>query len=428
MTRAPGSRLADARSAGNGGAWPPQIRFVRLLARRLHEHGAAAHRLERVVSAVAEQLNCRCDVFSTPTSVFLAFRDVDDPTGTADAYPTLLLRLKPGSIDLAALHAVDEIADEVAAGRLDLEEGTRRLEAIPEAAPVVPFVPQLLAFGVVGATVALLLGGAWFDVAAGAALALVTGLFTLRLGSHWQEVGSFEPLVAFIVTVGAYGASMLDPAASVPNIVIAALIILMPGLDLTVAVTELSTGHLASGTSRFAGALVVLLKLALGVMLGTQLMLGLGLGHETPEVPVLELSDFFVWAAVLLAGVAFGILFNARRGDWPAVTVAAAASYSSSYFATEAFGPEFGVFLAAFVVAGLSNLYARLLNRPALTMRMPGIILLVPGSLGYRALSFLFSRNIEDGIDAAVSFAVVLAALVGGLLLGNTLIPPRRNL
>jgi uncharacterized membrane protein YjjB (DUF3815 family) len=132
--------------------------------------------------------------------------------------------------------------------------------------------------------------------------------------------------------------------------------------------------------------------------------------------------------AIVFTGIAFAILFGAQRRDWFAVLVAALLSFVANYFATRAFGPEVGVFLAALLVAAASNGYARLFQRPATVMRKPGIILLVPGSLGYRALTFLFSKNIDDGLDAAVSVTVILAALAGGLLLGNTFIAPRRNL
>lgn len=407
---------------------PPQARFIRLLATRLHEYGTAAHRLEGAVSSVAAKLGLRCDVFSTPTSVFLAFREMDDPAGTDDAWPTQLIRLKPGNIDVAKLCEVDAIAEEVTAGTLDLAEGTRRLLAVPDSPPVAPLWGQLLAWGVIGGTVASLLGSTWADVGAAAVLATLTGLLALRWGRGWQEAGSFEPIAAFVVTTAAYAIAAAVGGGTVPNIVIGALIILMPGLDLTVAITELSTGHLASGTARFAGAMVVLLKLSLGVMLATQGMQWLGFADARLIHPD-ELSPaWFTWIAVVATAIAFAVLFNTLKRDWLAVLVAAMTAYTINYFARQYFGSEFGVFLAALVVASMSNLYGRTLNRPASIMRLPGIILLVPGSLGYRALTFLFSRNIEEGINAAISVTVVLAALVGGLLLGNTLVAPRRSL
>lgn len=403
----------------------PEVHFVRLLATLLHQYGTAAHRLEGAVSAAAEQLGLQVEVFSTPTSVFLSF--ADSPEDHANRH-TELVRLSPGQIDVGRLAVLDDIAERVGEGSLSLEDGLRELRAVRDMEPVAPLWGQLLAWAAVGVTVAGLLGSTWTDLGSAALLALVTGALTLRVGGRWREAGSFEPIVAFAVTVAAYLLARLAGGGEVPNVVIAALIILMPGLDLTIAITELSTGHLASGTARFAGATVVLFKLALGVMIATQLMHGLGFAEQVPTDPALYAPRWLVWVMLVGAGFAFAVLFNAQLRDWPAVVLAAMLAFFASDIGTSYLGTEAGVFIAALLVAAASNVYGRLVNRPSSIMRLPGIILLVPGSLGYRALTFLFSRNINEGIEAAVSVAVVLAALVGGLLLGNTLVVPRRNL
>ena len=48
-----------------------RIGFVIELARRLHQYGAAAPRLEQAVGNVAQQLGFACDVLSTPTSIVI---------------------------------------------------------------------------------------------------------------------------------------------------------------------------------------------------------------------------------------------------------------------------------------------------------------------------------------------------------------------
>ena len=48
------------------------------------------------------------------------------------------------------------------------------------------------------------------------------------------------------------------------TVIICSLIVLLPGLSLTNAMTELASQHLVSGTARFAGAIMTVLKLALG--------------------------------------------------------------------------------------------------------------------------------------------------------------------
>jgi uncharacterized membrane protein YjjB (DUF3815 family) len=56
------------------------------------------------------------------------------------------------------------------------------------------------------------------------------------------------------------------------------------------------------------------------------------------------------------------------------------------------------------------------------------MILLVPGSVGFRSLSFVFERDVFLGLDTAFTVITVLISLVAGLLFGNLLVPPRRSL
>jgi uncharacterized membrane protein YjjP (DUF1212 family) len=50
-----------------------RVGFVIELARRLHQYGAAAPRLEQAIGNVSQQLGLACDVLSTPTSIVLSF-------------------------------------------------------------------------------------------------------------------------------------------------------------------------------------------------------------------------------------------------------------------------------------------------------------------------------------------------------------------
>ena len=92
------------------------------------------------------------------------------------------------------------------------------------------------------------------------------------------------------------------------------------------------------------------------------------------------------------------------------------------------FTPQFGVFLAGVCMAALGNLYARFVGRPGSLVRVPGIILLVPGSVGFQSLWLFAQRDVFPGIDMAVSLVAILACLVAGLLFGDLLVPSRRIL
>jgi uncharacterized membrane protein YjjB (DUF3815 family) len=80
-------------------------------------------------------------------------------------------------------------------------------------------------------------------------------------------------------------------------------------------------------------------------------------------------------------------------------------------------------------VIGLAgNLYARWLDRPALVATMPGILLLVPGSLGYRSLTAFIEQEGLAGLEFAFGTVLIAISIVGGLLVSNLLAPPRRSL
>jgi uncharacterized membrane protein YjjB (DUF3815 family) len=56
------------------------------------------------------------------------------------------------------------------------------------------------------------------------------------------------------------------------------------------------------------------------------------------------------------------------------------------------------------------------------------MIILVPGSLGYRSLSALLDQQTLQGVEYAFGTMIVAMSLVGGLLASNALLPPRRIL
>ena len=210
------------------------------------------------------------------------------------------------------------------------------------------------------------------------------------------------------------------------SVIIASLIVLMPGLTLTTAVRELSSQHLISGTARMMGAMATLLKLAFGTVAATQLCDLLGLvappGAE-PPVP-----QWTAWLAVFSAALAFAVLFRAPRRYVPVVVASVVLGYACTQVGGAYIAPAFGVFLGSLAIGAASNLFARVANRPGALVREPGIILLVPGSVGFRTLSFVFERDVLVGIDTAITLVTLLVSIVAGLLFGDLLVPPRKKL
>ena len=64
-------------------------------------------------------------------------------------------------------------------------------------------------------------------------------------------------------------ASTLGPL-NLNTVVIASLLVLLPGMAITNAVNELTSQHLVSGTARFSGAVATVIKLTVGTMIALQ--------------------------------------------------------------------------------------------------------------------------------------------------------------
>src|SRR3546814_11047062 len=90
------------------------------------------------------------------------------------------------------------------------------------------------------------------------------------------------------------------------TVVIAALIVLMPGMSLTNAVNELTSQNLISGTARFAGAISTMHKLTVGTMIALTAAQVLGVD---PQVRALRPQPAWVeWGALLTGVLAFAVL------------------------------------------------------------------------------------------------------------------------
>jgi uncharacterized membrane protein YjjP (DUF1212 family) len=396
-----------------------EISFVLRLARALHSYGVPAHRLEDVLESAARKLGLEGQFFSTPTSIFAAF-------GPQDAQHTFLIRVNPGAVDLGKLAELDAVAVRVLREKLAPSTGSAQIDEIIAAPSRYGSALTTLAFGLASAAASRFLGGGWKEIGLSAILGWLIGLLMLLAGKQPAVGRVFEPVAAFSVTVLAAVFSLLVGPYAVSNATLAGLIVLMPGLTLTVAITELSTQHLASGTARLSAAFVVFLSMGFGVAIGetiTRKLIGAAQIARADTLPAWTL-----WLAMMAMSLALTVLLRAKARDAVWIVISGALAFTTAQLGARWLGAELGVFVGALTIGIASRGYAQWLDRPALITQVPGLLLLVPGSVGFRGLAALLDKQVISGIDTTFKMTLTAVALVAGTLIANILAPMRREI
>jgi uncharacterized membrane protein YjjP (DUF1212 family) len=407
-----------------------RIAFVLELARRLHQYGTSAPRLEMAIAGAAQRLGLSADVWSSPTAIIISFADLaQGEEGVAQT--TQVMRLAPGEVNLERLCQADDIADRAIAGELGLREGFRLLRELGRPDTRREKIGSIASYGLSAASIAaLFLHSSWVDLVVAGVIGVIIGCITLLAASRPQLAVASDAISALVATTVAIVVSAFVVPLAIKSVVLASLIILVPGMSLTTAVREISSQHLVSGMARMGGAMSTLLKLTFGTIAATQLCAAVGITARDFALPALP--TWTDYPALLVAAVAFAILFRAARRDWPVVIVAVVVGYLATRWGGAISGSlpgaPVGVFLGGLLLGALANVYARFAHRPGAVIREPGILLLVPGSVGFRSVSFLLERDTTLSVDTGLLLVTLLVSLVAGLMFGDLLVSPRRSL
>ena len=404
---------------------PLEVRFLKRYAGNLHAAGVPAHQFERMMTALSDKLGFDCGVLSSPTAIFLSFHFQDDEDDDRPI-PMQLLRMYPPAINLGNTAELYALGNSLLDGEIDISQANADLKGWqPE--QLYPLWLQIICWGLTGGAVAVMLSTSWYGIGAAALACAINGILVTQAGDALRE-GGLAAIAALLSTFVVFALNRIIPGLDVFVVIMSSLIVLIPGLGLTIAVTELSTDHLASGSARLAGALVTLLKLSLGVLIGTVIVHWFGWSPDPIAAGAMVLPpDWFRWPALVAGAFSFAVLFSARKRDFHIAMAAAIVSYLVSRAGVAVGGVEFGVLLASMSVAVLANLYGRLFKQTGALIRVPGIILLVPGTIGYHGATALFLDGGANLSDTTLLALRLLISLVGGLLFGNTLLPPRRG-
>lgn len=409
---------AEAELEEGGAPLGATFDFVLRLGRALLSFGLPAQRLEEALSRVGQALGLTIDCFSTPTALIVTASD-------GERAHTRLVRLEPGDTDLERLSALHDLVARVERRELSPADGSARIAKILARPSRHGEATLVLACGVVSGASAILLGGGAADVVPALSLGVLVGVLA-RLATRVATLGRLLPaLAAAVTTLLARVIGLAGVPVDESVLVLSSVLVLLPGFTLTIATMELATANLVSGTSRLVGGLSTLVQLGFGV----------ALGHRVAELlPELSAAapepgpEWLVLAAHALAALAFTILLRAAPRDIPAIVLGAAVSVAGARLGRAWLGPEIGAFLGATCIGLVAHVYARMEDRPVLLLLTPGILMMVPGSVGFLSVSSMLAADVVSALEIAFRMVLILTSLAAGVLVATVAVPPRRAL
>ncbi len=388
------------------------------LGRGLHQAGITTDALEETLSSVALSCGVELQVNALPTSLMLA-------TGPAFEQRLIILRLEPGKVHLRKLALLEGVVDALRHRRRTAAEALADVTAIDTAVQPAPPLRSVVAYALLSTGTALLLGGASGEVMVSALIGVAIGGIAAA-GERSRRVDRvFEISAAFVATVIVGLWEHFVAPISLYVVLIAGVVQLLPGYSLTTALNELANRNLVSGTARLGGVLVTLLALGCGFALGAGLSGNAVLNG--PTVSPGHLTPVSTALAPVLMACGIALILHARLQDLRWIVASCLATAALARFL-----PALGItqatpFVTAFAIGLATNLAARYLRIPQAVVLIPGLLVLVPGSISYESLLYVFQADTTDALSLAVRALLAAILIVAGFLTSQLLAPPPRR-
>jgi len=331
------------------------------------------------------------------------------------------------TIDYDDLTAVDHLVTSLLLNEVSRDEARSQLAQIASSGHRTPRWAITVSWGVIGAGVALLLGGDWVVVLTASAAAagielLQRSLARRRFPFFYQQVAG--GLLATLLAIGVASTGVdVDPSL----VITASIVTLLAGLGFIGAVQDALTGFYITAGARLLEVMIATAGIIVGVSggLGMGSVLGVDIALEPGITEFSDLPVMIFGAAVAASAFAFSA-YAPRRALLPIAVLSGGAA--AIYFAMtqQGFGQAWASAIAAILIGVVSYSVAGRARVPPLVIVVSGIVPLLPGLSIYRSL-FLMAEGDSAGTLSLVTAAAIAISLSSGVILGEYIAQPLKR-
>ena len=393
----------------------------------LLENGAEISRVEDIMARISTYFGVdKGSFFVLSNGIFTTGNagKVKKAGGQASTYANVeFIPIRP--IQLQKVVEVNQLSYDISAGKCSLEEARTRLEKIRNT-PSKPLWEQTLGSALGAAGFCAVFGGGWLDCGAAFVVGAMLNLFIFLVSGRYLSriVGGIcNALVATLLCVGFYRVGFGN---SLANIIIGAIMPLIPGVPFVNGVRDLANADYLAGLTRLTDALLGFFCIAIGVSVG--FLLDGALFHGIIELNGIwanpETAGYAVQALAAFAGtVGFAILFGVPRKHYLPAGIVGILGWLLYLvlFRLAGLTPAVSTLIATVFIGVLARIFAVVEKCPAAVFLICGIFCLVPGAGIFWCTYYLISSQLDLSSTAGFTAAKVAIAIVLGIILAMEL-------
>lgn len=388
----------------------------------LLENGAEISRVEDIMSRIASHYGVDSgNFFVLSNGIFTTghANKITKSGGQTSSYANVeFIPLR--AIQLSKVVAVNRLSYDISNGKTGLDEARERLERI-SATPPKPAWEQILGSGIGAAGFCAVFGGGWMDCGMALIVGFLLYAFVLGVSSRYLSkivAGTCNALVATLLCVIAW---RMGTGISLANVIIGAIMPLIPGVPFVNGVRDLANSDYIAGFTRLTDAMLGFFCIAVGVSLGFIIDGSLhgGVANLTMMVNPQTAGIFWQFLAAFAGTAAFALLFGIDREHYVPAGIIGAIGWALYLILVRECGasPTGATFAASTLVCIVSRIAAIPFRIPAQGFLLCGIFPLVPGAgifwFTYYLTDEQFNLSLQTGwVASKIALAIVLGIIL----------------